>query len=120
MTSTPSPAFEKVLTAREKSELQHALFRHREVVGVDLANADLRGAHFDGVVLERCDLTGADLRGARFTLCELRDVVLAESILDGNRFDGSTFVDVVGLTASDRKVIEECGGTFQPGRASRR
>ena len=120
MTSTGSAAFEKVLTAQEKRELKHSFFHHREVVGVDLANADLRGAHFEGVVLERCDLTGADLRGARFTLCELRDVVLAESILEDNRFDGTTFVDVVGLTAAHRRLIEECGGTFQPGHARRR
>jgi uncharacterized protein YjbI with pentapeptide repeats len=112
--------FERVLTGQEKQELQQAVFRNRELVGIDLTHADLRGACFEGVILDRCDLTGADLRGARFILCELRDVVMAETQLGETRFDGTMLQGVVGLSESERLAVVRGGGVEQPPHASQR
>jgi uncharacterized protein YjbI with pentapeptide repeats len=112
--------FERVLTEQEKQELQQAVFRNRELVGMDLTHADLRGARFEGVVLERCDLTGADLRGARFILCELRDVVMVETQLAETCFDGTMLLGVLGLSEPERLEVVRGGGVEQPSRASHR
>ncbi len=120
MPSEPSLTFERILTPQEKSELHGQVFRDRELVGVDLSGADLRQARFERVVLDKCNLTGADLRGAHFILCDLRFVVLVEARLGENRFDGTTLVEVAGLTADGRQLIERQGGAFMHARASLR
>lgn len=112
--------FERILTGEEKATLRGELFTHRELVGVDLSGADLRGARFERTVLDRCNFAGADLRGARFTLCDLRDVVFSDTLFGDNSFEGTTLVDVIGLNAADRALIEQRGGTFQPIHASPR
>lgn len=92
----------------------------RTLVDIDLSGADLRGARFESTVLIRCNLAGADLRGARFTLCELYGVVLTDAVFGDNRFDGTMFVDVIGVAEPRRALIQQDGGTFQPPRASDR
>jgi uncharacterized protein YjbI with pentapeptide repeats len=120
MMSETAPAFERILTTREKSELRGRVFSDCEMIGVDLAGADLRGARFERVLLIKSNLAGADLRGAHFVLCELRFVVLTDTQLGDNRFDGTTLVEVAGLTPEDRRAVERNGGAFQNVRASLR
>lgn len=115
-----SDHFECILTGSEKANLREQRFVNRELIGMDLSGADLRGAWFERTVLARCNLAGADLRGARFISCEIRDVLLSDAVLGDNRFDGTTLADAVGLAAATRSHIEEVGGTFQPAFASPR
>ena len=82
---------------------------NREFVGVDFSAADLRDARFERTVLDRCNLMGADLRGAKFILCELRSVILVEARFEDSRFDGTTFVDALGLADASRVLIERAG-----------
>ena len=120
--STPlrNERFEAVLTSREKRDLGGEVFCNRELVDLDFAGADLRGACFERSVLLRCSFAGADLRGARFVSCDLQSIDLADALLGGNRFDGTTFIEPVGMSASAREAIEGAGGAFQLDRASRR
>jgi uncharacterized protein YjbI with pentapeptide repeats len=120
MQDATSNAFEPILTGKEKATLRGERFVNRELVDMDFSGADLRGARFEGTLLARCNLAGADLRGACFKLCDLRGVVFADAVFGDNRFDGTTFVDVVGLNAASRALIEHGGGTFQPVHASPR
>jgi uncharacterized protein YjbI with pentapeptide repeats len=120
--STPlcSERFESVLTSREKGELAGEVFCNRELVDIDFSGSDLRGASFERSVLLRCSFAGADLRGARFLFCDLHSVDLGDALLGGNRFDGTTLVEPVGVSASVRHAIAGAGGAFQLDRASRR
>lgn len=120
MPQSANDAFERIFSEDEKAALRGESFVHREFVGVDLVGADLRGARFQGTSLVRCNLMGADLRGAQFVLCDLSAVVLSDAILGDNRFDGSTFVDTIGVTDAARKLIEASGGTFLHPYASQR
>jgi uncharacterized protein YjbI with pentapeptide repeats len=117
---TTNEKLQPILTADEKAALRGQAFVSRELVEMDLSGADLRGARFEKTMVTRCSLVGADLRGATFRLCELRGVDLAEAVFGDNRFDGTTFVDVTGLTTATTALIENCGGTFQPVYASHR
>ena len=117
---TKTVGFEPILTTHEKSQLRDEVFRERELVGIDLCGADLRGARFERVGLERCNLTGADLRGAKFILCELRDVVMTNTQLGDNHFYGTTIRGVVGLSEAQRVAIVHEGGLFQHLHASHR
>jgi uncharacterized protein YjbI with pentapeptide repeats len=92
----------------------------RDLVGANLGGADLRNAHLEDVFLERCDLTGADLRGAHFILCDFCEVVMTGVRLGDNRFDGTLFRGVVGLTEEDAAAIVRAGGFLQPRHASLR
>lgn len=112
--------FEKILTAAEKASMRGELFASCDLIAVDLSGADLRGAHFEKTLMWGCNLARADLRGASFRLCDLRSLVLADTIFGDNRFDGTTIVEPVGLNAAMHTLIQRCGGTFQPARASRR
>jgi uncharacterized protein YjbI with pentapeptide repeats len=120
MHRTATKTFERILTSEEKASLRGAVFCNRELVEMDLSGADLRGARFEKTLMVGCNLSGADLRGAQFNLCDLRGVVLADTVFDDNRFDGTTIVDAVGLDPPTRMLIEQWGGTFQPGHASSR
>ena len=111
---------ERVFSKEEKAGLCGEVFVNRELLEVDLASADLRAAHFKSTLLDRCDLTSADLRGTHFILCDFHRVNLTGAVLGETRFDGSTFVDPVGVDDRLRAVIESGGGTFLPGCASRR
>ena len=112
--------FEPIFTSREKNELRGAHFSRHRFVGVDLADADLRGALFEDVVFERCNLTGADLRDAHFIRCELVEVVMADIALRDCRFDGTSLRGVIGLSDERRLAIVRQGGLVQPLRASLR
>jgi uncharacterized protein YjbI with pentapeptide repeats len=112
--------FERVLTSKEKAALAGARFSSLVLDGIDFAGADLRGANFERAVIADCDFSGADFRGARLILCELRNVLLGNALFGANRFDGTTFVDVHGLSAEDRAAIAICGGTFLQAHASLR
>ena len=112
--------FESVLTAREKRELAGEVFCNRELIELDFSGSDLRGACFERSVLLRCSFAGADLRGARFLSCDLESIVLADAVLGDNRFDGTTLVEAIGVSASAREAIASGGGAFQLVRASRR
>lgn len=108
------PKFEPILTAQEKREMRGQLFCQREFVGVDLAEADLRGARFVRTIIDTCNLEGADLRGALFIECDLRALVLRRAKFGENRFDGTILSDIVGLSDGARLSIERKGGEFQP------
>jgi uncharacterized protein YjbI with pentapeptide repeats len=114
------PPFERILTAREKRELHHALFRDRVLVGLDLSGADLHGACFERTIMSSCSLAGADLGGARFVLCDLRCVDMSSVDLNGSDFRGTMLTDIAGLSADDRSLVQRAGGTFQQARASLR
>jgi uncharacterized protein YjbI with pentapeptide repeats len=120
MQQPSNDTFERIFTADEKATLGGELFLNRELVGVDFSGADLRGARFERTTLVRCNLAAADVRGAHFILCDLHAVVLADVLFEDNRFDGTTLVDAVGLTADGQAVIEGGGGTFQHVHASLR
>ena len=120
MQGPPDDRFERVLSESEKAALRDGVFVNRELAGMDLTRADLRGTHFERTRLARCDLANADLRGAQFILCEIEGVILADAVLGDNRFDGTTLVDVHGLAPASRALIERAGGTFLPSRASLR
>ncbi len=120
MQHPPNQKFERVFSAKEKAALRDEVFVNREFVGVDFTKADLRGTRFERTKLIRCNLAGADLRGAKFVLCELDSVVLADVLLEDNRFDGTTLVEVVGLNPADHAIIEQSGGTFLHAHASHR
>lgn len=112
--------FEQIFTSNEKAALSGEVFLGRELVGVDLSGADLRSASFEKTTLTRCNLAGADLRGAWFIASELRGVLLGDALFGDNRFDGTTFIDVVGVSGETRASIERAGGAFQPPHASLR
>jgi uncharacterized protein YjbI with pentapeptide repeats len=113
--------FERIFTNEEKAALKGEVFLCSELVGVDLSGADLRKTSFERATLSGCNLSGADLRGAWFISSELRCVNLRDAIFgDGNRFDGTLFIDVVGIAPEAREHIERTGGTFQPAHASLR
>jgi uncharacterized protein YjbI with pentapeptide repeats len=120
MTNSAPRELERILTAREKAELRGAVFRDRDMVGVDLSGADLRGTRFERVRLTDCSLAGADLRGAQFLLCELRFVLLARVQLEDTRFPGTTVVEPGDLDEQGRLLIEREGGSFQHAQASAR
>ena len=117
---TQTVGFEPILTTHEKSELRDEVFREQQLVGIDLCGADLRGARFERVGLERCNLTGADLRSAKFILCDLRDVLMTNAELGDNQFYGTTLRGVVGLSDEQRVAIVHQGGLFQHLHASHR
>lgn len=120
MQRQPTGTFERVFSAEEKAALRDEVFLNREFVDVDLSGADLRDARFEKTKLCRCNFAGADLRGATFVLCELKGVVLTDVVLEDNRFDGSTLIDVVGLAPASHALIEQSGGTFLHPHASLR
>lgn len=106
--------FERILSAREKCELQGAVFRDRDLSGLDFSGADLRNARFENVHLASCNLSGADLRGAQFIVCALRDVVLSGALLGENLFYGTVLTEIGGLTEDARREVERAGGAFGP------
>jgi uncharacterized protein YjbI with pentapeptide repeats len=116
----PNDRFESVFSAEEKAALRDEVFMNREFVDVDFSGADLRGARFERTTLVRCNLAATDLRGARFNLCNLREVVLTDAVFGDNRFDGTMFVEAVGLNDVTRALIEHGGGSFQRELASLR
>ena len=120
MTQRSGTKFEQVFSKAEKAALDGDLFLNYELVGIDLAGANLRGAHFERMTLVGCDFSGADLRGASFQDCELRAVVLADAIFEDNRFEGTRLIDVHGLSLPAEARIREGGGTFPPAHASLR
>ncbi len=103
-----------------KRSMRGEVFRGQEILGVDLATADLRGARFEEVRFTSCSLAGADLRGAQFILCTMRSIVLRDVVLGDNRFYGTTLADPIGLTEDARRAIERCGGAFPPLDGTRR
>jgi uncharacterized protein YjbI with pentapeptide repeats len=120
MSDSAHEIFERVFSEEEKAGLRGEVFVNRELLGVDLAAADLRAAHFKCTLLERCDLRSADLRGTHFILCDFHRVDLTGAVFGETRFDGSTFVDTLGVDDRLRALIEGGGGTFLPSHASRR
>jgi uncharacterized protein YjbI with pentapeptide repeats len=120
MMSEATTLFERILTAREKTELAGQLVHDREIVGVDLSGADLRGAQFVRVVLDHCNLAGADLRGAHFIHCDLLFVVLSGVQTGDNRFVATTLVEAIGLPPDDRAAFERSGAVFRSEHASLR
>jgi uncharacterized protein YjbI with pentapeptide repeats len=112
--------FEPILTSQEKRELHHEVFRGRVFIGLDLTDADFRGARFEASVIVTCNLARADLRGAELVLCDLRSVDLTGALLGDNDFRGSVFMDVLGLSDADRRLVQESGGSFQQEQASLR
>jgi uncharacterized protein YjbI with pentapeptide repeats len=98
------------LTAREKRQLAGECFIGVNLDNVDFSQADLRHAVFQQASLRNCDFAKADLRGARFIDCDLRGSRLSGVALGENRFDGSSFDDVRGLSRRDRDYIGQQGG----------
>jgi uncharacterized protein YjbI with pentapeptide repeats len=110
----------KALPSDEQHEVAKGVPGSRDFAGVDLAGIDLRRARLEDVFFERCNLTGADLRGAHFILCDFCEVVMTGVKLGDNRFDGTLFRGVVGLTEEDASIIVRGGGFLQPRHASLR
>lgn len=103
-----------------KGRLRGSRFMDVTIRGLDLSESDLRDAHFERVLMEDCDLSSADLRGAHFVGCDLNGVALANVRLGDNSFDGTSLVDVEGLSREDRLLIVQAGGAFQAPHASSR
>jgi uncharacterized protein YjbI with pentapeptide repeats len=112
--------FENSQTSPEERALGDGPLSARDFADVDLAGVDLRNARLEDVFLERCDLTGADLRGAHIIMCDLCEVVMTDAKLGDNRFDGTLFRGVIGLTEQDLAAIVRAGGFIQPRNASLR
>ena len=102
------------LTKGMKHGLRGHVFRQQEIVGLNLACADLRDVRFEEVQFTSCDLAGADLRGAHFILCTLSSTVLRDVRLGDNRFYGTTLVEPIELQDDARQTIERSGGVFLP------
>ena len=62
--------------------------------------------------LRGCDFRQADLRGAEFVNCDLREASLHQAELGDNRFDGTWFAGVTGLSVEQTRYIFRCGGSF--------
>lgn len=117
-----------------RARLDRADLRKVQATGVDLVDADLRGCDLRGAVLADADLTGADLRGAdldgadlggadltaaRLSGLDLSGVRLDGAILDQADLVGSSLVaasvkgadlrGVLGLSALQRKSLEQAG-----------
>ena len=79
--------------------------RHRGVVGIDFAGADmtrvtlknsnLNGSNFTNAILRRADLTRCNLSGADLSGAELTDACLASANLSGARLRYASLVGVV-------------------------
>ena len=79
---------------------------------VDFARADLRATRFEDSCLRGCDFSNADLRGAWFVRCDLRGTRFRGANLADNSFVECWLVGAVGLSAEQRKYVEERGGSF--------
>jgi uncharacterized protein YjbI with pentapeptide repeats len=66
-----------------RSFLAKSDFRSAVMTGMNLNQADVREAMFDGAAMMRATLTHADLRGASMTHTNLRDADLTFAKLDG-------------------------------------
>lgn len=104
----------RILTAREKKTLTRRVFNAVDFRNVDLSDADLRGTQLRFVNLQGSDLSSADLREASWLGCDLGSARLTGARFGANCFDGCNFAHVQGLSDSQRRYIEERGGSFRP------
>lgn len=77
-------------------DLEGADFTRKELVGVNLKNANLKNAKFQLVDLSNCDLKNANLQGANFggadlSNCDLQGAIFSDKTLSGAYLAGVIF-----------------------------
>jgi Pentapeptide repeats (8 copies) len=112
----PSRSRQKVLTAREKAELQETVLADATLDCVDFARADLRGSRFERVCFRGSDFCAANLVRAWFVGCDLTGVDFTGARLGNNSFFGSRLAGAIGMTRRQKEYIISHGGSFRRGR----
>ena len=100
----PSRSRQKVLTSRQKAELQETVLADVTLDGVDSARADLRGSRFERVCFRGSDFCAANLVRAWFVGCDLTGVDFTGARLGNNSFFGSRLAGAMGITRKQEGV----------------
>jgi len=112
----PSRGRQRVLTTREKAELQETILADATLDGVDFARADLRGSRFERVCFRGSDFCAANLVRAWFVGCDLTGVDFTGARLGNNSFFGSRLAGAIGMTRRQKEYVISHGGSFRRGR----
>ena len=107
---------EKVVTAREKGELQETILADAVLDCVDFACADLRGSRFERVCFRSTHFRAANLVRARFVGCDLTGADFTGARLGNNSFFGSSLAGAIGMTRRQKEYVVSRGGSFRRDR----
>lgn len=111
--STAKKRAEKVLTAREKTQLQNTRLEDAALDRVDFSGADMRGSRFERVRFAGCDFRGANLIRVWFVGCDLSGAKFSDVLLGHNCFFGTRLAGAVGLSGRQRDYVMSLGGSFR-------
>ncbi len=112
----PSRGRQKVLTAREKAQLQETILADATLDCVDFARADLRGSRFERVCFRGSAFCAANLVRAWFVGCDLTGADFTGARLGNNSFFGSSLAGAIGMTQRQKEYVISRGGSFRRNR----
>lgn len=112
----PSNVRQRVVTAREKTQLQETILADAVLDGVDLARADLRGSRFERVCFRGSAFCAANLLRTWFVGCDLTGVDFTGARLGNNSFFGSSLAGAIGMTRRQKEYVISRGGSFRRDR----
>ncbi len=93
------------------ADLSYSDLRNAVVVYSDFQDANLSNSCAENIVLLDCNLTGVDFR-----YCDLFDAIFTRSIIDGARFEGSSFGHSIfaDVDLSTAFGLEQCDHHWHP------
>jgi|GEM_PF-2587904 uncharacterized protein YjbI with pentapeptide repeats len=112
----PSGRRQKVVTAREKAQLQETILADAVLDRVDFAHADLRGSRFERVCFRGSAFCAANLVRAWFVGCDLTDADFTGARLGNNSFFGSNLAGAIGMLRKQKEYVISRGGSFRRDR----
>lgn len=104
---------QKVVTAREKAQLQETILADAVLDCVDFACADLRGSRFERVCFRGTHFRAANLVRAWFVGCDLTGADFTGAHFGGNSFFGSSLAGAIGMTRRQKEYVISRGGSFR-------
>jgi uncharacterized protein YjbI with pentapeptide repeats len=107
---------QKVVTAREKAQLQETILSDAVLDCVDLACADLRGSRFERVCFRGTHFRAANLVRAWFVGCDLTGADFTGARLGNNSFFGCSLAGAIGMTRKQKEYVISRGGSFRRDR----
>ncbi|HJX62469.1 MAG TPA: pentapeptide repeat-containing protein [Polyangia bacterium] len=112
----PPRGRQKVLTAREKAQLQETILADATLDCVDFARADLRDSRFERVCFRGSAFCAANLVRAWFVGCDLTGADFTGARLGNNSFFGSSLAGATGMTQRQKEYVISRGGSFRRDR----